>query len=264
MIWPAEDLWLALEPQCPGLTVEILPEIDSTNTELMRRARAGQTDPVLLVAESQTAGRGRLGRAWHGQAGDTLTFSLGLMLKPKDWSGMSLAVGLAIARGLDPQGTLGLKLKWPNDIWVLQGELGQWYKLAGILIETSVPTPVDTQGARYCVIGVGVNIVAPDAKGLNTPPIGLKSLDAALDAPLALSRIAPALLGMVKAFESGGFAPLQNAFSARDALRGKTVVLSSGEQGLAHGVDETGAMMVEINGVVQEVISSEISVRLSA
>jgi BirA family biotin operon repressor/biotin-[acetyl-CoA-carboxylase] ligase len=199
-----------------------------------------------------------LGRAWHAQAGDALTFSLGMMLQPRDWSGLSLAVGLAIARGLDPQGALGLKLKWPNDIWVMQG---QWHKLAGILIETSVPTPADTSGARYCVVGVGVNIVAPQVQGLSTPPVGLQSLDAQMDAPSALARIAPPLLNMMQAFERGGFAPLQHAFAARDALRGLPVVLSSGEQGVAQGVDETGAMMVAINGLVQEVISSEISVR---
>jgi BirA family biotin operon repressor/biotin-[acetyl-CoA-carboxylase] ligase len=62
MMWPAEDLWLAMVANQPGLTVEVLPEVDSTNTELMRRARAGQTEPVLLVADTQTAGRGRLGR----------------------------------------------------------------------------------------------------------------------------------------------------------------------------------------------------------
>ena len=61
MRWPAEAIWEAIAPLLPGFTVEILPEIDSTNTELMRRARAGQAEPVLLVAETQTAGRGRLG-----------------------------------------------------------------------------------------------------------------------------------------------------------------------------------------------------------
>ena len=60
--WHAEALWEAVVPQLPGFTVEVLPQIDSTNTELMRRARAGQTEPTLLVAERQTAGRGRMGR----------------------------------------------------------------------------------------------------------------------------------------------------------------------------------------------------------
>jgi BirA family transcriptional regulator, biotin operon repressor / biotin---[acetyl-CoA-carboxylase] ligase len=259
MIWPAEDLWLTLEPLCRGITIEVLPEVDSTNSELMRRARNGQTDPVLLIAQTQTAGRGRLGRVWLSKATQTLTFSLGLMLQPSDWSGLSLAVGLAIARALDPQSELNLKLKWPNDIWV------DGCKLGGILIETSVPSPADMSGgsnpARYCVIGVGVNIVAPPSEGLTTPAIGLQELSSQLDAPNALSCIAPILLNMVYAFERSGFTPLQNAFTARDALRNQKVVLSSGEHGIAQGVDQNGAMLVEIDGKVQEIISSEISVR---
>jgi len=85
MRWPAEAIWEAVSPQMPGFSVEVLPEIDSTNTELMRRARAGHRDAVLLVAESQSAGRGRLGRQWVSQRGDSLTFSLGLPIAPKDW-----------------------------------------------------------------------------------------------------------------------------------------------------------------------------------
>ena len=64
--WPTEAIWEAVVPALPGFTIEILPQVDSTNSELMRRARAGQTEPTLLVAETQTAGRGRLGRAWRG------------------------------------------------------------------------------------------------------------------------------------------------------------------------------------------------------
>ncbi|MGH8803158.1 MAG: biotin--[acetyl-CoA-carboxylase] ligase, partial [Polaromonas sp.] len=81
--WPAEALWEALAPSLPGFTVEVLPEIDSSNTELMRRFRGSagtppRAEPVLLVAEQQTAGRGRLGRSWQSRRGDSLTFSLGL------------------------------------------------------------------------------------------------------------------------------------------------------------------------------------------
>ncbi len=66
-LFPAEAIWQVVVPVLPGFTVEVLPQIDSTNTELMRRAKAGQLDPVLLVAERQTAGRGRLGRQWHSE-----------------------------------------------------------------------------------------------------------------------------------------------------------------------------------------------------
>jgi BirA family biotin operon repressor/biotin-[acetyl-CoA-carboxylase] ligase len=275
LIWPAEDLWLALVALLPGLTVEVLPEIDSTNTELMRRARAGQIDPVLLVAEAQTAGRGRLGRAWHGEAGRALTFSLGLPLAPQDWSGLSLAVGLSLARSLDPQGDLGVRLKWPNDLWVARPATPQgWGKLAGILIETAVATghaaaqplsnavwgasPVQT---RYCVVGVGINIAPPVAEGLSTAPLGLQDLQSGITAPDALMKVAAPLLATLLAFERTGFAPLQNAFNARDALRNLNVTLSDGRHGVARGVDATGAMLVDTAQGLEVVSSAELSVR---
>jgi BirA family biotin operon repressor/biotin-[acetyl-CoA-carboxylase] ligase len=268
MIWPAEDLWLAMVAKQPGLTIEVLPEIDSTNTELMHRARAGQTEPVLLVAETQTAGRGRLGRPWHGEVGHALTFSLGLMLKPADWSGLSLAVGLSLARSLDPQGALGVRLKWPNDLWVKRPETQTgWGKLAGILIETAMPAGMgynSDQGreqGRYCVVGVGINIAPPVAEGLSTAPLGLQDLQAGITAPEALTKVAEPLLATLLAFERTGFAPLQNAFNARDALSNLNVTLSDGRQGIARGVDATGAMLVDTEQGQEAISSSELSVR---
>ena len=268
MIWPAEDLWLALVAKLPGLTVEVLPEIDSTNTELMRRARAGQTEPVLLVAETQTAGRGRLGRPWHGEVGHALTFSLGLMLKPADWSGLSLAVGLSLARSLDPQGELGVRLKWPNDLWVQRPDAPNgWGKLAGILIETALPAGMGYSGdlgreqGRFCVVGVGINIAPPVAEGLSTAPLGLQDLQSGITAPEALMKVAEPLLATLLAFERTGFAPLQNAFNARDALSNLNVTLSDGRHGVARGVDATGAMLVDTEQGQEAISSSEVSVR---
>ena len=267
MIWPAEDLWQALSALQPDITVEVLPEIDSTNTELMRRARAGQTYPVLLVAESQTAGRGRLGRPWHGQVGDALTFSLGLQMAPHDWSGLSLAVGLSLARSLDPDGALGVRLKWPNDLWVAQPNTPQgWGKLAGILIETATvahldPSVATSAAARYCVVGVGINIAPPQAEGLSTAPMGLQTLLPDVTAPQALAKVAASLLRTLRAFEQGGFAPLQNAFNARDALHDLPVTLSDGRSGIARGVDATGALLVETAQGLEAITSSEVSVR---
>src|SRR6478735_3053431 len=127
IIWPAEAIWEAVAPILSGFTVEVLPQVDSSNSELMRRSRLGQSDPVLLVAETQTAGRGRLGRQWQSQAGDSLTFSLGMLLRPSDWAGLSLAVGVTLADALHPD----VRLKWPNDLWLADRKLG------GILIETA-------------------------------------------------------------------------------------------------------------------------------
>ena len=246
--WPAEAVWQAVEPLLPGFTVEVLPEIDSSNSELMRRARAGRTEPVLLVAERQTAGRGRLGRGWQSAAGDSLTFSLGLPLAPADWAGLSLAVGASVAESLHPR----IRLKWPNDLWLDDR------KLAGILIETA------SSGAglaRYAVVGIGLNIAPRPAEGLSTPPAALRELDPAADAGSALLRIAEPLVRTLQAFEHYGFAPFQGRFQARDALRDRPVVLSDGTVGTAHGVSEAGALLVHTAAGMQAISSSEVSVR---
>jgi BirA family biotin operon repressor/biotin-[acetyl-CoA-carboxylase] ligase len=253
--WPLESVWEVLVPSLPGFTVEVLPEVDSTNAELMRRARGGSTYPVLLIAEQQTQGRGRLGRQWHSMSGPgsgqamALTFSLGMRLAPQDWSGLSLAVGLAIAQSLHPE----IRLKWPNDLW--------WRdrKLAGILIETG--NWGDAGNSRYVVIGVGINIATPDAAGLSTPPAGLNELLPQVNAPTALALVAAPLVRAIQSFEAHGFAPFQGAFNTLDALAGVSVSLSDGVQGLAHGVDTSGALLLHTARGEQRVTSSEVSVR---
>jgi len=246
--WPAEAIWEAVAPTLPGFTVEVLPEVDSTNTELMRRARAGQLEPVLLVAERQLAGRGRLGRQWSGgdAPGDVLMFSLGLPLRMADWSGLSLAVGVSVAQSLHPD----LRLKWPNDLW------WQDRKLAGILIETTQLGDV-----RYAVIGVGINITPREAAGLATAPAWLQELAPGLDAPQALGRVLPALVRDLQRFEAAGWPPFAPAFAARDALAGREVVLSDGTAGRAAGVDTSGALLVHTPAGLRHVSSAEVSVR---
>ncbi|MDB5874124.1 MAG: birA [Ramlibacter sp.] len=253
MIWPSEAVWEAVAPLLPGFTVEVLPEIGSTNTELMRRARTGQIEPVLLVAEQQTAGRGRLGRGWASRAGDSLTFSLGMPLAPADWSGLSLAVGVSLAESLHPR----VKLKWPNDLWL------EDRKLAGILIETA--SFGEGRKARRCaVVGVGINIAERDASGLSTPPAWLREVLPGIDAGGALLRIAVPLVRTVQAFESFGFAPFQARFNARDVLRDRAVVLGDGTTGTAHGTSESGALLVHTARGMNTVTSSEVSVRPAA
>lgn len=230
----------------PGFTVEILPEIDSTNTELMRRARAGLLDPVLLVAERQTAGRGRLGRDWVGKPADALMFSLGLPLTPRDWSGLSLAVGLSIATSLHPD----LRLKWPNDVWLQQR------KMAGILIETASFGDV-----RYAVIGIGINLQAPNAQNLRTPPAGLVEVWPEATASGVLQRVMLPLVQSVQAFAVQGFGPLRQAFHARDLLYGQAVMCSDGLTGQARGVDSAGALLVHTAAGLRKITSAEVSVR---
>ncbi|MBO0942278.1 biotin--[acetyl-CoA-carboxylase] ligase [Acidovorax temperans] len=269
--WPAEAVWEAVAPLLPGFTVEVLPSIDSTNTELMRRARAGQTEPTLLVAEQQTAGRGRLGRVWQSDVGASLMLSLGLPMAPRDWSGLSLAVGVSVAESLQP--TLPplepgqpprIGLKWPNDLW-LSGDR----KLGGILVETAsfvapqAAQPATTHGtaARYVVVGIGINVLPRSGEGMSMPPGCLQDVEPGLDAPTALLRIVPPLVAMLQGFEACGFAPVQPRFAARDVLQGRPVTLSDGQTGTAHGVGEDGALLVHTAQGMQAVTSAEISVR---
>jgi BirA family biotin operon repressor/biotin-[acetyl-CoA-carboxylase] ligase len=249
--WPAEAIWEAVSPLLPGFTVEVLPELDSTNSELMRRARAGRTEPVLLVAERQTAGRGRLGRDWQSTAGDSLTFSLALPLAAADWSGLSLAVGASVAESLHPD----VQLKWPNDLWLSDRKLG------GILIETA---GFAEAGARQAVIGIGLNIAARPAAGLSTPPACVRELLPDADAASVLQRVAPALVRDVLNFQWAGFAGFRARFEARDALRDRAVTLSDGTAGTAHGVSDAGALLVHTAAGLQAVASSEVSVRPAA
>lgn len=247
--WPAEAIWEAVAPTLAGFTVEVLPEIDSTNTELMRRAREGRMEPVLLVAERQTAGRGRLGRAWASEPGASLTFSLGLPLAPVDWSGLSLAVGVSLAESLHP----AVRIKWPNDLWLEER------KLVGILVETAgVAAPGQP---RYAVIGAGINIAPRAAEGLSTPPAWLQEVLPGIDAGAALLRVVPPLVQAVQGFEALGFAPFQPRFAARDLLRERLVNLSDGVQGTAHGVDDSGALLVHTASGMKTITSSEVSVR---
>jgi BirA family biotin operon repressor/biotin-[acetyl-CoA-carboxylase] ligase len=245
-LWPAESIWEVVAPLLPGFTVEVLPEIDSSNTELMRRARAGQTEPTLLVAERQTAGRGRLGRPWQSAVGDSLTFSLSLPYAPRDWSGQSLAVGLAVAESLHPD----IGLKWPNDLWVAERKLG------GILIEAA-----SSGGRSQVVIGIGLNIRPRSAEGLSTPPAALTDLWHEATAGAALLQLMPPLARALQDFEQRGFAPLQQRFETRDVLRGREVGTSDGQHGQCLGVSPNGSLRLWCAGQEVAINSSEVSVR---
>lgn len=259
LIWPVADLRATLAAALPGATVEVCARIDSTNTELMRRARAGAAMPVLLVAEQQSAGRGRLGRPWQGGApGATLSFSLGLPLAPRDWSGLSLAVGLAVAEALHP----AIGLKWPNDLWLLDAP-GQGRKLGGVLIET-----VAVGERRMAVIGVGLNVRPPmpaqlPAQELASGYACAQELRPGINPPEALRCVAAPLAGALKRFERDGLAPFVDAYRRRDLLLGQSVRTTDADapEGIAEGIDAQGALLVRARGGVFTLVGGEVSVR---
>ncbi len=266
--WPLEAIWQAVEPHLTGFTCEVLPLVDSSNTELMRRIKAGRPEPTLLVAEQQSAGRGRLGRTWHSLRGGSLTFSLGLPLSPADWSGLSLAVGISLAESLDASNAAHhrIALKWPNDLWLVSTTAER--KLGGILVETAT-----FEGQRYVVIGVGINTraVSFDAQTHTATASAsaiahgcLQDLQPDADVASTLLRVVPPLVQTVQAFAQFGFAPFQARFARRDVLANRQVQLTDGKNGLrgqAHGVTQTGALLVHTSAGMKEITSSEVSVR---
>ncbi len=264
--WEAERLLAQLQNIDSGFRLEILASVDSTNSELMRRARGGNCQPTLLVAQTQTAGRGRLGRQWHSanaqQTGQSLTFSIGRALPMRDWSGLSLAVGVCIAQCLEPRTDAAkaalIGLKWPNDLW------WQERKLAGILIETMACGP-----DLYVVVGVGVNIAVPELPGIEQPVAALDEFAPGVDAAQALLGLAAPLARTLGEFSALGFAPFKAGFDARDVLRGRQVMgmtrLEEGSApdwiGQASGVDAGGALLVHTANGMQRVTSSDVKIR---
>lgn len=285
--WGAEALWEQLTPLLPGLSVEVVARIASTNTALLERARivappedgdlaqvrrsvesaafgrrAADLQPCLLVAEHQTQGRGRQGRVWQASPGASLTFSLALPLAPQDWSGLSLAVGVAIADALDPpaEGVAPrLGVKWPNDVFLL--EAGGGRKLGGILIET-----VAAGSRRLAIIGIGLNVLPLTGNDSAGGFACLQEIDPDVTAPGVLARVARPLVETLLRFEREGFAGMADDFARRDLLRGHEVRTTHPgvPEGTALGVAADGSLQVRTpDGTVHAVNSGEVSVRLS-
>jgi BirA family biotin operon repressor/biotin-[acetyl-CoA-carboxylase] ligase len=267
--WDIPFLRQSLRAAAPALEFEAVAETGSTNTDLVERARADAPGPArtrLRVAEAQHQGRGRLGRAWQSARGASLTFSLALPLAPADWSGLSLAVGVALAEALDPAGParpLRIGLKWPNDLWLLDPApaAAPGRKLGGVLIET---VPCGTE--RVCVVGVGLNLAPHPVSGLASGFACLQEIaPGPAHAPEVLDVVGPALLHGLRRFEREGFAPFTAAYAARDLLRGQPVSTTLGGLpcGRAEGVAANGALRVrDAQGRLHEVHAGDVSIRL--
>ena len=232
-----------------------------------------------LVAEQQTHGRGRQGRVWQSARGRSLTFSLSLPFAPLDWSGLSLAVGLAVAEALDPPaarpgaGGPRIGLKWPNDLWLLDpigpdGERSEraGRKLGGVLIETI--SSAGQARRRQTVIGVGLNI-APlgepaEADEWLASYACLREIERGITPPDVLARIAQPLVAALLSFEREGFGPVMARYAERDLLDGLMVRTTSNDagQGRAVGVSAHGALRLDLGDRVVEITSGEVSVRV--
>lgn len=238
--------------------IEVHWEIDSTSSELMRSA-AGRGDLSVCLAEQQTAGRGRRGRAWKSPPLCNVYLSV---LKRfgqgmGNLSGLSLAVGVAVVRALESCGAAGLGLKWPNDVLAPAG------KLAGILVELGG----EFLGPCHAVIGIGVNLYLPAAvrAAIDQPAADLAGLCTPLPTRnTVVAALLRELAEVLDQFAQSGFAPLREAFEQRDLLRGCALTLSDAhgsQAGEGAGVDARGALLLRQGDTIAAFDSAEVTVR---
>ena len=224
-----------------GVAVEVVAESGSTNADLLARAATLPAN-LLLVAERQSAGRGRAGRSWLSAAdGGSLTFSLAWKFRAPlhALAGLPLAVGVALAETLAAL-DVTVQLKWPNDL------LKDGAKLAGVLIETQSAGP----DAVWAVIGVGLNLALPDELEAR---IGRPAASAPWLAKMDRDALMAALLGQLAAslrqFEQQGFAAFCGRWNRLHAYQGCPVdIIDRGvilHQGIAAGVDDSGALLLD-------------------
>jgi len=242
-----------------GVAVEVVGETGSTNADLLARA-PGLSAPLLLIAEHQTAGRGRAGRSWLSEPGNALTFSLAWRFEGglQRLTGLPLAVGVALAETLAALGQ-PVQLKWPNDV------LKDGDKLAGILVETAART----DGATWAVIGIGLNLVMPDAmeQRIGRPVAAVPWL-ARMDRDALMAALLDGLAGALAQFAHGGFAAFAARWNLLHAWQGEAVtLLDRGEvlhEGRAAGVDDAGRLLLDTAQGRVAIVAGDVSLRMKA
>lgn len=236
---PPLDLDALTAAAGPGWSVRLLPEAESTN---LLAAQDPQPDTV-VVADHQTAGRGRLDRTWETPAGSALTFTAVVDpgLADADWPLLPLAVALAVADGVREASGLPVAVKWPNDLLVDDG------KVAGILLERVT----GSDGRPLALIGIGIN-VGLRVEDLPVPTAtSLAIAGSAVDRTAVFAAVLPALATLLDALRAEPGAVLERYRSECDTVgRQVTVHLPGGETftGAATGLDRSGRLLVADGG----------------
>ncbi len=240
----------------------VLPFVDSTNAEAQRQLAMGAPCGRVYTAELQSAGRGRRGRAWVSPFARNLYLSLTWAFPggPETLSGLSLAVGVAVVRGLADAGATGLTLKWPNDICHRDAKLG------GILLETVG----DVDGSCHVIIGVGLNVAMPRtvAAGIEQQWTDVSTVIGELtpDRSTLLAAVLNELLPLVGQFQADGFGAWREAWQQLDMTRDRAVVVEGTgldrQEGIGRGVDTDGALLLDTAGGLRRFHGGEVSLRL--
>ena len=249
---------IALHTPDLGWPVHISDSIDSTNAQALRLVETGCVAPFLVLAEQQTAGRGRRGRKWVSPFAQNVYYSLVLRVEGglRQLEGLSLVVGLAVMQALRAVGVKDVALKWPND--VLVGKK----KIAGILLEL-VGDPADI---CHVVLGIGINVNMQKSAEIDQQwtSVGIEK-GASVDRNYLVAQLGLHLkdyLGRHKAF---GFSALQEEWEQNHLWQGKAVSLIAGVHqidGIVLGVDHQGALRLNVAGIEKIYSGGELSLRL--
>lgn len=234
------------------LAIRVVAETGSTNDDLLAEVRTLER-PTLLWAQSQTAGRGRAGRAWQAAEGATLTFSLAwkFSLPLHALAGLPLAVGVTVAEALALY-AIEVRLKWPNDLLRDGGKLG------GILIETA-----RDGDSCWAVIGIGINVARPTDEHVAALAAAAPELQA--DRGQVIAALATALAESLSLFAQQGFAAFASRWNMRHAHAGREVnIIDHGEvvhRGRALGVDASGRLLLDTERGEMAVLAGDVSLR---
>jgi BirA family biotin operon repressor/biotin-[acetyl-CoA-carboxylase] ligase len=242
--------------------LRVVDVVESTSTTLLEQAVGGAAGGLLLAAELQTRGRGRRGRAWHSGLGGALTFSVlwrfdqgaGFL------AGLGLAVGVALVRALRSLGVEDPKLKWPNDLVI------RHRKLAGTLVEIQG----DVLGPSLAVVGVGINFrLDPSTRErVDQAVTDLASEGVPQDRNRVLGQVLACLAQVLDAFRVHGFGPLRKEWESYHVYAGRSVKVrlpdGAQEEGIAAGVGEDGALLLQTRAGLRRFHSGEVSLRAVA
>ena len=252
----AEDI--ALNAPSLAWPVHISDSIDSTNAEALRLVDAGCAAPFLVLAEQQTAGRGRRGRKWVSPFAQNVYYSLVLRIESglRQLEGLSLVVGLAVMQALRESGVQGATLKWPNDVLVGQK------KIAGILLEL-VGDPADI---CHVVLGIGINVNMQRADEVDQQWTSVQLQTGSLVNRNALvAQLGLQLQSYLERHRKGSFVALKDEWEQNHAWQGRRVSLIAGVSqvdGVVLGVDRQGALRLSVDGVEKTYSGGELSLRL--
>jgi BirA family biotin operon repressor/biotin-[acetyl-CoA-carboxylase] ligase len=246
-----------LAPSC-NWPVLVFDSIDSTNAEALRAIDRGQVSPFIVLAERQTAGRGRRGRKWASPFAENIYYSLVLRIEGgmRQLEGLSLVVGLAVMHALRESGIGAAGLKWPNDVLVGRK------KIAGILLEL-VGDPADV---CHVVLGVGINVnmQITDEVDQQWTSMRLES-GKVFDRNHLVAELGLMLQKYLARHQAGGFSAIQAEWEQNHLWQGRAVSLIAGVNhvdGEVLGIDSQGALRLKVDGVEKVFSGGELSLRL--